>query len=277
MKQAQQFALVAEILYWLVENHVEQPGLRDLSARFGLSESHLQRTFQAFTGVSPKQYLKFLTKEQALANLRAGNSVLEASLNCGLSGPSRLHDLLITTEAISPGEARRAGHGLEIQYGFGISPFGDSLIAWTQRGVCFLGFCRNLRQEHALAELQSQWPRARFARAPHQAHQRLEEVFGESTGQPLRVWLHGSPFQLKVWQALLCIAPGNLAAYGEIARSLNIPQAARAVGGAIGSNPISWLIPCHRVITRLGTPGGYRWGIDTKMAMIALESARAAR
>jgi AraC family transcriptional regulator of adaptative response/methylated-DNA-[protein]-cysteine methyltransferase len=276
MKQTRQFSLVSEMLYWLVEHQMDQPGLRDLSARFGLSESHLQRMFQEFTGVTPKQYLKFLTKEQALSRLRTGSNVLDASLDCGLSGPGRLHDLLITTEAISPGEARRAGFGLAIHFGYGCSPFGDSLIAWTSRGLCFLGFCRNMTRQRALAELCAQWPQARFVAAPGEASRILEEVFGGSTQKPLKVWLHGSPFQLKVWQALLRIPSGTLTAYGQLARSLEMPRAGRAVGSAIGSNPLSWLIPCHRVITSLGAPGGYRWGIDTKMAMIGVESARAA-
>lgn len=277
MKQDRQFILISEILYWLVEHQSDQPGLRQLSERFGLSEFHLQRTFQEYTGVSPKQYLKFLTKERALACLRMGSNVFETSLDCGLSGPGRLHDLLITTEAVSPGEARRAGLGLSIRHGFGMSPFGESLIAWTPRGLCFLGFCRNGARGDALGELQAQWPQAEFVESPRMGRQKLDEVFSGSAEAPLRLWLHGSPFQLRVWQALLRIPPGTLAAYGHVAQGLGQPRATRAVASAIGKNPLSWLIPCHRVITSLGAPGGYRWGIETKLAMIGLESARAGR
>lgn len=275
MKQQQQHALIAEALHWLVRHQPEQPGLKQLSARFGLSESHMQRSFQEFTGVSPKQFLKFLTKEQALERLNKGQNVFDASLDCGLSGPGRLHDLLVTTEAMSPGEARRAGHGLTIEYGFGMTPFGDCVVAWTPRGLCFLGFCENKSHEQAVHEISRQWPAAKLTLRPRLAAQHLQEVFAGSTDAPLRVWLHGSPFQLRVWQALLEIPAGANCTYAQIASHLGQPRAARAVGSAVGSNPVSWLIPCHRVITSLAKPGGYRWGIDTKLAIIGYEAARA--
>jgi AraC family transcriptional regulator of adaptative response/methylated-DNA-[protein]-cysteine methyltransferase len=275
MKQRHQYELVSDALYWLVENRQRQPGLQELAAHVGFSPSHLQRTFRAFAGVSPKQFLKFLTKEQALERLRKGASVLDAALDCGLSGTGRLHDLLITTEALTPGEARNAGRGVEIRFGYGPTPFGDALLGWTGRGISFLGFTRCKGRRHALAELRGQWPGAALIRSPQEATTLLERIFRVGDGQPLNVWLRGSPFQLKVWEALMSIAPGTHATYGQLAEQLAAPLASRAVGGAIGRNPVSWLIPCHRVITSAGTLGGYRWGTDTKQALIGYESALA--
>jgi AraC family transcriptional regulator of adaptative response/methylated-DNA-[protein]-cysteine methyltransferase len=275
MKRPQQYELVSDALYWLVEHRQRQPGLSELAAHVGLSPSHLQRTFQAFAGVSPKQFLKFLTKEEALERLRKGASVLDAALDCGLSGTGRLHDLLITTEALTPGEARNAGRGVEIRFGYGVTPFGDALLGWTGRGISFLGFTHCKGRRHALAELRCQWPGAALVASPREAASLLERIFQDGGREPLRVWLRGSPFQLKVWEALMSIAPGTHATYGQLAARLDNPRAGRAVGGAVGRNPVSWLIPCHRVITSAGTLGGYRWGTDTKQALIGYESARA--
>ena len=276
MKQHHQFKLVSEALRWLIENQQEQPGLKELSNHIGLSQSHLQRTFKNHTGISPKQFLKYLTKEQALQRLRKGETVLNTAFDCGLSSTGRLHDLLVTTEAITPGEARRSGHGVEISYGYGMTPFGESLLGWTSRGISFLGFCHANGRINALAQLQREWPGALLAQEENEAQQKLREIFSDQSGKPLSICLRGSPFQLKVWEALLIIPPATHCTYGQIARYMDKPKASRAVGSAIGRNPVSWLIPCHRVITSMGKPGGYRWGINTKMAMIAYESAKSA-
>ncbi len=276
MKQAKRYALVSEMLHWLTEHQEVQPGLQEISKNFGLSESYLQRTFHEFTGVSPKQFLKHLTKEQALARLRSGTNVFDTSLECGLSGPGRLHDLLVTTEAVTPGEARRGGKGLEISYGNGMTPFGPCLIGWTERGLCFLGFSRSMGKAAAVDELQGQWPAARLVEDITKAERFLDAIFSNASPNPTTVWLRGSPFQLKVWEALLRIPVGSHCTYGQIADFIGQPKASRAVGTAIGSNPVSLLIPCHRVITSLATPGGYRWGIPTKLALIACEASSAA-
>jgi AraC family transcriptional regulator of adaptative response/methylated-DNA-[protein]-cysteine methyltransferase len=265
-----QYDIIATALDWLVRNQHSQPGLAELSASVGLSEAHLQRTFQAFTGVSPKQFLKHLTREEALRRLRDGETVLDAALGSGLSGPGRLHDLLVTTEAITPGEARRQGGGVRLRYGKGQTPFGPAFIAWNERGITFLGFCTHRSAEEALEELRAQWPDAVLEPAP--AQQLLNRVFGNTSDRPLEVWLRGSPFQLKVWEALLRIPEGLQCSYGSLAVFLGRPSASRAVGTAVGRNPVSWLIPCHRVITSLGGPGGYRWGIETKLAMVGTEA-----
>jgi len=271
-----QYEMVAEAMHWMISNQHSQPGLEDLADHVGLSAAHLQRTFQEFAGVSPKQFLKHLTRQQALDRLRKGASVLDAALDSGLSGPGRLHDLIVTTEALTPGEARRRGAGVDMDYGFAMTPFGRSLVAWTGRGITFLGFCHDRSPEDALNELRGQWPDARLRQSDASAAELLEGVFAGVHKQPIRVWLRGSPFQLKVWEALLAIPPGAHCTYGQIARFLGQPGAGRAVGTAVGRNPVSLIIPCHRVITSLGGPGGYRWGVDTKLAIIGFEAARAA-
>jgi len=274
MKQSE---MVSEALHWLVQHKDEQPGLQRLAAHVGLSESHLQRTFQEFAGVSPKQFLKFLTKQEALERLRNGQTVLDTALGVGLSGPGRLHDLIVTTEALTPGEARRKGAGVAMSYGTGVTPFGLAFVAWTVRGISFLGFCHQKTPGMALTELRSQWPGSRLVEDAAQSQARLDAVFQDVPRQPIKIWLRGSPFQLRVWEALLAIPPGVHCTYGQIAAHLDQPGAGRAVGTAIGRNPVSWLIPCHRVITGLGTLGGYRWGTDTKLAMIGYEAARVSR
>jgi AraC family transcriptional regulator of adaptative response/methylated-DNA-[protein]-cysteine methyltransferase len=276
MNQHRQYDLMADALHWLVANQQHQPSLGQLSEHIGLSQSHLQRTFQAFVGVSPKQFLKYLTKEQALMRLQHGATVLNAALDCGLSGTGRLHDLMVSTEAMTPGEARQSGRGVRILHGFGITPFGEVLLGWTTRGINFLAFCYDKGRREALRQLQQQWSGASFTESGAEAQNLAQQIFTTTREQPLRVWLRGSPFQLKVWEALLAIPPGTHCTYGQIAAFLDRPRASRAVGSAVGRNPVSWLIPCHRVITSLGTPGGYRWGIGTKRALIAYEAARAA-
>lgn len=268
------YDLIAEALYWLVENKDEQPDLQSLSDHIGLSSAHLQRTFQKWAGVSPKQFLKHLTKEAALSRLMAGQSVLDASYGSGLSGPGRLHDLLVTTEAVTPGEARARGRGMTINYGFGPSPFGQALLAWTQRGINFLGFCVEKNDQQVLASFKKQWSGATLVSNNDEAVIKLNEIFNPTEGKPLQLSLKGSPFQLKVWEALLAIPEGAHVSYGQLAQHIGQPGASQAVGSAVGSNPVAWLIPCHRVIRQLGGMGGYRWGIPTKQAMLAYEGVR---
>jgi AraC family transcriptional regulator of adaptative response/methylated-DNA-[protein]-cysteine methyltransferase len=272
MNDPKHFETVSQILYWLLENQHEQPGLAHLSRQFGISEFHLQKVFQDFAGVSPKQFLKYLTKEEAIVRLKNGQTVLDTAFDLGLSGPGRLHDLLVTTEAVTPGQVRNQSEHLRMQYGFGATPFGEALIAWTERGISFLGFCHQQGRENSFTGLTNQWKGVELAENPRQAVACLENIFSTTDSLPINVWLRGSPFQLKVWEALLRIPPSVHCTYGQIADYLGTPKASRAVGTAIGRNPISWLVPCHRVITSMGTLGGYRWGLETKKAMIGLES-----
>ena len=273
MQRNRQYKLVSETIQWVAEHQSAQPDLQNLSSEMGVSPHHLQRTFQTWAGVSPKQFLKSLTRNAALDRLKKGSSVLEASLEAGLSGPGRLHDLLISTDALTPGEIRKHGAGVQLDYGFGETLFGTALIAWTSRGVNFLGFCEENGTEFTLATLQEQWANAQFRKNPAAAQVWLDRIFSGSNDKPIPLWLRGSPFQLKVWQALLEIPEGTHSTYGRLAARIGHPGAARAVGTAIGSNPISWIIPCHRVIRQMGEMGGYRWGGFTKRAMIGFEAA----
>lgn len=275
MEENSHYQLVARSLHWLADNRTEQPELSELAAAMQVSPHHLQRTFKSWAGVSPKQFLKSLTRQAALERLAAGESVLEAAYSSGLSGPGRLHDLMVTTEALTPGEIRRGGSGVSFKQGYAVTPFGDALLCWTHRGINFLGFCSEKSREQVFSELRNRWPAAAFTRDDSEAARWAEQLFGSGERESIPVWLCGSPFQLKVWEALLSIPTGSNVTYGCIARAIGKPGAAQAVGKAVGSNPVAWLIPCHRVIRRIGELGGYRWGAATKSAMIGFEASGA--
>ena len=265
------YDMIARALHYLVAHQDEQPDLARLARHLGHSEGHVQRTFQAYAGLSPKQFLRMLTREKALERLAQGANVLDAALDSGLSGPGRLHDLLITTDAMTPGEARRRGAGVMLEYGVGPSPFGQAFAAWNSRGLAFLGFTHT-GMDRCLRELSEQWPDATLRENARDARRWIHAIFDRSGHEPLKLWLRGSPFQLKVWEALLAIPAGTHASYGQLAARLDRPAASRAVGTAVGRNPVSWLIPCHRVITSTGGLGGYRWGLDAKQVMIGVEA-----
>ncbi len=268
------YELIARALDWIAQNQLEQPELKELARELSVSPHHIQRVFQEWAGVSPKQFLKSLTRQAALERLAAGESVLDTAISSGLSGPGRLHDLLITTEALTPGEIRKRGLGVGLSYGFGDCPFGEALVSWSDRGINFLGFCGEKNGEKVLGELTSRLTNADFREDPEGAQQWLDTIFESAGTQPVPLWLRGSPFQLKVWEALLAIPEGANVTYGQIAKLVGSSGASQAVGNAVGSNPVSWIIPCHRVIRQLGELGGYRWGATTKSAMIGLEASR---
>ncbi len=267
------YQLISDTLHWLFQNQHNQPTLEETARHVGLSPQYLQRLFQGWVGVSPKQFMKYLTKAEALERLKQGQTVLDSALASGLSGPGRLHDLIISTEAMTPGDARRKGLGVELKYGSGITPFGDALLAWSERGICFLGFYLENGKPHIQTELHNQWPDAIMTEDTARAVSKLADIFTEKDPKKLKIWLRGSPFQLRVWEALLKIPPGAHCSYGQVATFTGNAGASRATGSAIGRNPVSWLIPCHRVIGNLGTMGGYRWGLQTKQAMIGYEAA----
>lgn len=267
-----QYRLIAEALKWVAENQSDQPDLKQLSSRMGLSPHHLQRVFQQWAGVTPKQFLKMLTRKAALDRLIDGDTVLGTAIETGLSGPGRLHDLVISTDALTPGEIRKRGDGVSIIYGYGDTLFGQALVAWTPRGINFLGFCDENGSDRVLLALQDQWTNAHLAEDSIEAQRWLDRIFSGSKDQPIPLWLRGSPFQLKVWQALLEIPGGTHSSYGRLAAQIGHPGAARAIGTAVGSNPIAWIIPCHRVIRQVGELGDYRWGNITKQAMIGYEA-----
>jgi AraC family transcriptional regulator of adaptative response/methylated-DNA-[protein]-cysteine methyltransferase len=273
MNSQQHYLLIAQALHWLCQNQKSQPSLEELANHVGLSPYYMQRLFQEWTGVSPKQFLKYLTKVEAMERLRQGKTVLDSALSSGLSGPGRLHDLLITTQAMTPGEAKRKGLGVDVNYGYGMTPFGEALLAWTDKGVCFLGFCHEAGRQHTWEHFKQQWPDANLIENNSAAGKKIAEIFTETNHKQLKVWLRGSPFQLKVWEALLKLPVGSHCTYGQLAAFTGSAGASRAVGSAVGRNPVSWLIPCHRVINSLGGLGGYRWGTNTKQAMIGYEAA----
>ena len=273
MNSQQHYDLIAESLHWLCQNQQSQPGLEELADHVGLSPQYLQRIFQDWAGVTPKQFLKYLTKKQALSRLREGQTVLDAALASGLSGPGRLHDLFITTQAMTPGEAKRKGQGVDMNFGYGSTPFGEALLGWTEKGVCFLGFSHEQGRQHSWSHLTRQWPDAILTDNSSMAQQKLTDIFDTGQNKELKIWLRGSPFQLQIWEALLKLPAGIHCTYGQLATHIGKSGASQATGSAIGRNPVSWLIPCHRVINSLGTLGGYRWGLDTKQAMIGYEAA----
>jgi AraC family transcriptional regulator of adaptative response/methylated-DNA-[protein]-cysteine methyltransferase len=273
------YVRVEKAIRYLKDHSTEQPDLGALAHVAGLSEFHFQRLFSRWAGVSPKAMLKFLTAQRAKSLLRdARASVLDAALDAGLSGPGRLHDLLVTVDAVSPGEFKNYGAGIEIHYGFHDSPFGACLIGATARGICHLSFLDHdnaKRRAAFLAEFQSEWPRATFRRDSAATERLARQIFGRGAARrAVNVLVAGTPFRLKVWQALLEIPFGRVASYRDIARAVGAPEACRAVGSAVGANPVAYLIPCHRVIRETGVVGDYRWGGERKLAMLMWEKSR---
>ncbi len=269
---------VAEAIRFLVAGVEEQPELEGLAAHLGLSPYHVQRMFQRLVGVTPKGFLQHLTLVRAKRLLADQASLLDASLAVGLSGPSRLHDLFVTLDAMTPGEFKRGGAGVEVAWGIHATPFGDALFAETKRGLCALRFMDEGRRV-AVSELEAHWPDARLIEAPERTAPAAAVVTDRMRGrptQPLRMALRGTPFQVQVWRALMSIPEGCVATYGQLAMTAGCGRAVRAVGTALGHNPISYLIPCHRVIRATGAIGEYRWGTPRKTALLALEKARSA-
>lgn len=276
---ARDYARIERAIAYLLAHHRGQPDLAEIAASAHLSPYHFQRLFTRWAGVSPTQFLRYLTVEHAKEALAESASVLDAALDGGLSGPGRLHDLFVSVEAVSPGEYKAQGAGLELRCGFHRGLFGECLIAASERGVCWLGFSGDDGRAQALADLEAAWPEARIVRDDPYADALCRSVFAPAHGdfrRPLKLWFHGTNFQIKVWSALLAIPPGRLVSYGDIAEAIGAPRASRAVGAAVGANPIAWLIPCHRVIGASGLfPARYRYGAARKLAMIGLEAARA--
>lgn len=268
---------IAALIRYLDTHRGDQPDLDTIAAQVGLSRFHVHRLFAEWAGVTPKDFLQCLTVEHAKARLREGESVLRAALDAGLSGPSRLHDLCVSLEAATPGEIKAQGDGLTITAGFADTPFGASLVASTPRGVCRLAFVDDSSRRTAEAELREDWPRARIEWSDDAAAKVVGPVFawdGQTRGAgPLRAYVRGSDFQVRVWRALLRIEPGTLVSYGALAGALGHASAARAVGSAVAKNSIAVLIPCHRVIRETGVLGEYRWGKERKRALLAWETA----
>jgi AraC family transcriptional regulator of adaptative response/methylated-DNA-[protein]-cysteine methyltransferase len=262
---------MADTLAWISDHFEEQPTLSDIAARAGTSPYHFQRLFSRWVGLSPKKYVQYLTLERAKASLDASQSVLTAAFSSGLSGPGRLHDLFVNVEGVTPGEYKRGGAGLVIRHGVHDSPFGPCLLMHTERGICGLAFVDGDRDESTLASMAARWPKARLLDDAGAGAALASRIFAPRRGDALTVLLHGTPFQIQVWEALLRIPPGAVTSYQALADRIGKPNASRAVGTANGANPVSYLIPCHRVIRKSGALGGYRWGLGRKLAMLSHE------
>jgi AraC family transcriptional regulator of adaptative response/methylated-DNA-[protein]-cysteine methyltransferase len=261
---------------YLAENYASQPSLDEAAGAVGLSPFHFQRLFTRYVGVSPKNFVGHLTLGRAKAELAGGASVLDAALEAGLSGPSRLHDLCLKIEAMTPGDYAKGGAGLEIEYGFHDCPFGGALAMATDKGLCGLAFGDDGEETAMLADMKSRWPKAAYRENDVRIGSMIEQIFDPQHGGDLGLHLLGTPWQIKVWQALLAIPSGKVSTYRAIAQNVSSAKSARAVGTAVGRNPISWLIPCHRVLGSDGALHGYHWGLTRKRAMLAVEAARAA-
>ena len=272
------YARIERAIRFLDAHRHTQPSLAAVASHAGLSESHFQRLFTRWAGISPKRFVQHQTAEVLTSLLRHDRSVLEATFEAGLSGPSRAHDLVLNAEAVTPGDVARAGEGLAIDYGFHATPFGECVIATTKHGICHLAFLHPVSRQAALERLHGDWPRATLMPNQRTTGAALAKAFpapGERAVPGLSLHVRGTNFQLKVWRALLSVPDAAATTYGAIAAAIDEPNASRAVGNAVGRNPISWLIPCHRVLRSTGALGGYAWGPDRKRVMLAWERVHA--
>lgn len=269
---AYHYDVIARAIERIADSAPEQATLEEVAASVGLSPAHFQRVFSQWVGVSPKRYQQYLTLDHAKRLLAERHTVLDTAHASGLSGGGRLHDLFLRWEAMSPGEYARGGAGLEIAFGWFDTPFGEALAMGTERGLCGLAFAAETGRDGAMTDLRGRWPRAEFVEAPERLAGWMAAAFGG--GGEARLHLIGAPFQIKVWEALLCVPTGHVTTYSDIAARVGHPAAQRAVGTAVGRNPVSWLIPCHRALRKAGGLGGYHWGLTVKRAMLAWEAAR---
>lgn len=267
------YARIAEAIEYIRENFRRQPELEDVARKVGLSPAHFQRMFTVWAGVSPKKFLQYMSIEYAKKVLKEG-TISDVAYETGLSGSSRLYDLFVNIEGMTPGEYKHGGESLSIHYSFVESPFGNIIVAATPKGICHMAFTDDPKEAFTL--LQEKFPHARYSQTVDAIQQNALSIFVQDWSKLGEIKLHlkGTDFQLKVWNALLDIPMGRLTTYGDIASKLNNPNASRAVGTAVGDNPVAFLIPCHRVIRSSGELGGYHWGLTRKAAIIGWEAVR---
>ena len=272
------YTIMEKALHILVARHDDPPSLQELANSCGLSEYHFQKQFSRWVGISPKRFSQYLSKEHVKSLLDQGLPPLEAGYQAGLSGPGRLHDLFINTEAMTPAQYRKQGQGLAINYGIHDSPFGPYLLAVTDRGICHLAFIVD-GEPAAVAQLESLWPLSAISRNDDITQATHDKLFGATPGalhsnnRPISLLLKGTNFQIQVWQALLKIPYGRVSSYENLAFLAGKPAATRASASAIARNQIAWLIPCHRVVRKIGETGQYRWGKDRKQVILGYEAA----
>ncbi|MDZ7292412.1 MAG: bifunctional helix-turn-helix domain-containing protein/methylated-DNA--[protein]-cysteine S-methyltransferase [candidate division KSB1 bacterium] len=268
---------IEQAILTLGKDFRRQPSLKEMAKSVALSEYHFQRLFSRWVGISPKRFLQFLTKEYAKRLLEDSHNLLDVAYESGLSGTGRLHELFVTCEAVTPGEFKNRGEGLQVFYGFHPSPFGECLLALTERGICSLAFVQKGDRSQALKLLEERWMNARLIKAPSRTRPLIDQIYNpikKAEPRPLHLFLSGTNFQIKVWEALLRIPPGAVVSYEDIAVYLGMPNASRAVGNAVAQNPIAFIIPCHRVVRKLGDFGNYRWGTARKKAMVGWEAVK---
>ncbi len=276
---ASDYERVRDIIAYISERWRRQPSLDEIAAHVGLSTTHVHHLFRRWAGITPKAFLQALTLDNAKALLADSASVLDATYAVGLSGPGRLHDLFVTHEALSPGEYRTGGAGLAFTYGYHPSPFGETIVVATPRGLAGIGFVDDGDRALALKDMRARWPKAAFhedVAATAVLAARAFESERWRPDQPLRVVLIGTDFEVRVWQTLMGIPFGRAASYSDVAGRIGLPKAARAVGAAVGRNPVSFVVPCHRVVGRSGALTGYHWGLTRKRAMLGWEATRLA-
>ena len=272
---AKDYQLVCRNLAFLRENWRDQPSLEALAERNGLSAAHLQRLFMRWAGLSPKAFLQALTIDHARKLLRDSVSVLDTAYEVGLSGPGRLHDLFVTHEGMSPGLYKAKGQGLAIRHGFHDCPFGKALVMVTDYGICGLAFADDGQEQECFADMKRRWPAATYIEDEDRTAPIISRIFNPlhwRTEEPLRIVFIGSEFETTVWQTLLKIPMGGATSYSSIAAHIGKPKASRAVGAAVGKNPISFVVPCHRVLAKSGGLGGYHWGLTRKQAILGWEA-----
>jgi len=277
---APDYQLIRRAIAFLSETWSEQPSLERLAQHLALSPAHCQKLFKRWCGLSPKEFVQAITIDRARNLLEGSASLLDTAYEVGLSGSGRLHDLFVSHEAMTPGDYKRRGEGIEMAYGFHPSPFGEALLLATERGVAGLAFINDdtgQSQSDALLDMMQRWPRATFIAAPERTAPHAEQIFQTSRwspDRPVRLVMIGTDFEVRVWQTLLKIPMGRAVSYLDIARHLGQPTASRAVGSAVGRNPISFVVPCHRVLRGDGSLGGYHWGVTRKRALIGWETGR---
>jgi AraC family transcriptional regulator, regulatory protein of adaptative response / methylated-DNA-[protein]-cysteine methyltransferase len=280
--QAPDYQQIRRAIAFLSETWTEQPSLERLAQHLGLSPAHCQKLFKRWCGLSPKEFVQAITIDRARNLLQGSASLLETAYEVGLSGAGRLHDLFVSHEAMTPGDYKRRGDGIEMAYGFHPSPFGEALLLTTERGVAGLAFVdedKGQSQTDALVDMMQRWPKAKFIAAPERTASHAEQIFQTSrwsAERPVRLVMIGTDFEVRVWQTLLKIPMGRAVTYADIARHLGQPTASRAVGSAVGRNPISFVVPCHRVLRGDGSLGGYHWGLTRKRALIGWETGHVA-
>jgi len=268
---------IEKAIRFLAENFHSQPSLKEIARNIHMSEFHFQRLFTRWVGISPKRFLQFLTKEYAKTLLEKSINLLDVTYESGLTSPGRLHDLFVTCEAVTPGEYKTKGAGLEIAYGYHTTPFGECMLARTDRGICGLSFVQNTGRQSVFADLKNRWANARLVQEPETTRSFVKRIFNpsaEKNSAPLHLILNGTNFQIKVWEALIKIPMGAVVSYETVAAHIGMPKASRAVGNAVGSNPVSFVIPCHRVIRKTAEFGNYGGGVARKMAILGWEAVQ---